>query len=98
MTDRPSISDGPFATRLRLARAALWWERAWPACWPALAVLGLFVVAGLFDLLPNLPGLLHAAFLLGFGAAFVIAAGAGFRRFVVPHRVRPPRRIEAGRQ
>ena len=54
MTDRSSSSGGPFATRLRLARAALMWERVSPACWPALGVLGLFLVLGLFDLLPNL--------------------------------------------
>ena len=71
MTDRSSLSGGRFAMRLRLARAALLWERVWPACWPALAVLGVFLVLGLFDLLPNLPGLLHAAILLGLGAAFV---------------------------
>ncbi len=65
MTDRSSDPDAPFLTRLRLARAALLWERVWPACWPALAVLGGFLVLGLFDLLPLLPGPLHAALLLG---------------------------------
>ena len=37
--DRPlGPPNAPFAMRLRLARAALLWERVWPACWPALAV------------------------------------------------------------
>src|SRR5258708_39272709 len=94
MTDRSSSSGGPFTTRLRLARAALMWERVWPACWPALGVLGLFLVLGLFDLLPNLPGLLHAAILLGLGAAFVITLAATFRRIVVPDRFAARRRIE----
>jgi uncharacterized protein (TIGR02302 family) len=94
MTDRSSSSGGPFATRLRLARAALMWERVWPACWPALGVLGVFLVLGLFDLLPDLPGLLHAAILLGLGAAFVITLAATFRRIVVPDRFSARRRIE----
>jgi uncharacterized protein (TIGR02302 family) len=94
MTDRSSSSGGPFATRLRLARAALMWERVWPACWPALGVLGVFLVLGLFDLLPDLPGLLHAAILLGLGGAFVITLAATFRRIVVPDRFSARRRIE----
>jgi uncharacterized protein (TIGR02302 family) len=94
MTDRSSSSGGPFATRLRLARAALMWERVWPACWPALGVLAVFLVVGLFDLLPDLPGLLHAAILLGLGAAFVITLAATFRRIVVPDRFAARRRVE----
>ena len=83
MTDHSSDPDAPFLMRLRLACAALLWERVWPACWPALAVLGTFLVLALFDFLPLLPGVLHAALLLGFGAALVIAlasASAGARR------------------
>ena len=94
MTDRSSDVDARFATRLRLARAALLWERVWPACWPALAVLGGFVVLGLFDLLPLLPGLLHAAVLLGFGLAFFAALAAAARTITVPGRSAARRRIE----
>ena len=94
MTDRTSDPDGPFLTRLRLARAVLLWERVWPACWPALAVLGSFLVLALFDILPLLPGLLHAALLLGFGAAFIIALAATIRRIVLPDRFAARRRIE----
>src|SRR6516225_1735374 len=94
MTDRSSDPDAPFSTRLRLARAALLWERVWPACWPALAVLGTFLVLALFDLLPLLPGVLHAALLLGFGAGFVIALAAITRRIVLPDSIVARRRIE----
>jgi len=94
MTDRPSDPDAPFLMRLRLARAALLWERVWPACWPMLAVLATFLVVGLFDLLPLLPGVLHAALLLGFGAGFVIALAAISRRFGFPDRLAARRRIE----
>ncbi|MBV8334909.1 MAG: DUF4175 family protein, partial [Alphaproteobacteria bacterium] len=94
MTDRSSDADTPFAMRLRLARAALVWERVWPACWPALAVLGSFFVLSLFDLLPLLPGLLHAAVLLGFGVAFLAAVGVASRSLILPDRSAARRRIE----
>jgi uncharacterized protein (TIGR02302 family) len=94
MTDRSSDPDAPFAARLRLARAALLWERLWPACWPALAVLGGFIVLGLFDLLPLLPGLPHAAVLLGFGIALLAALAEAARTITVPGRSAARRRIE----
>src|SRR5215470_13555304 len=94
MTDRSSLSGGRFAMRLRFARLALLWERVWPPCWPALAALGTFLVLGLFDVLPNLPGLLHAAILLALGAAFAIGLAVAFSRAVVPDAFAARRRIE----
>jgi uncharacterized protein (TIGR02302 family) len=94
MTDRSHDPEARFWLRLRFARAALLWERTWPACWPALAVLGAFFALALFDLLPHLPGLLHAAILLGFGAAFVIALTLANRGVAVPDRAAARRRIE----
>ena len=94
MTDRSSDPDAPFLTRLRLARAALLWERVWPACWPALAVLASFLVLGLFDLLPLLPGPLHTVLLLGSGAAIVVALAVITRRIVLPDRMAARRRLE----
>src|SRR5271165_3732675 len=94
MTDRSSLFGGRSAMRLRLARLALLWERVWPPCWPALAALGTFLVLGLFDVLPNLPGLLHAAVLLGLGAAFAIGLAAAFGRLAIPDVFSARRRIE----
>src|ERR1700751_6413397 len=94
MTDRSSLTGGGFAMRLRLVRFALLWERVWPPCWPAVAALGIFLVLALFDLLPNLPGLLHAAVLVCLGAAFVIGAAAAFGRTVLPDIISTRRRIE----
>ena len=94
MTNRSPDSEARLSWRLRLARAALLWERVWPACWPALAVLAGFVTLGLFDLLPRLPGLLHAALLLGFGAAFVIALAAANHGVSVPDHAAARRRVE----
>jgi uncharacterized protein (TIGR02302 family) len=94
MSNRSPTHGAVFGMRLRLARAALLWERVWPACWPVLAVLGTFFVLALFDFLPALPGLLHAGVLLCFGTAFVIALGAALRRFVLPDLSAARRRIE----
>ncbi len=94
MTDRSSLSGGRFAMRLRLARFALLWERVWPPCWPTLAALGTFVVLGLFDVLPNLPGLLHAAILIALAAAFATGLAAAFGRTVIPDAFSARRRIE----
>lgn len=94
MTDRSSFSGSRFVMRLRLAGLALFWERVWPPCWPALAALGTFLVLALFDLLPSLPGLLHAAILIGLGAAFMAGVAAAFGRTVVPDITSARRRIE----
>ena len=80
--DRPpgtAKSPGPqsarpapgLSRRLVLARAALIWEALWPAFWPLLGVCGLFLALALFDLLPLLPGWLHAGALAAFGAALL---------------------------
>ncbi|HTV88247.1 MAG TPA: TIGR02302 family protein [Stellaceae bacterium] len=98
------MSDNPapppqrlLAARLQFARAALWWERVWPAAWPALCVLATFAVLALFDLLPLLPGWAHAAVLAAFALAFVTAIAAGARAVASsnwPDRFAARRRIE----
>ena len=58
-----------FLWRLGLARCAHAFERIWPAVWPTLAVVGLFLVVSLFGLWPYLPTWLHGLGLLGFAVA-----------------------------
>ena len=100
MTDLPvpgSPNRRRLAARLRLARGALWWERVWPAAWPALCVLGLFAVSALFDVLPLLPGEAHAGVLAIFAIAFAGALVWGWRAACAdawPDRVAARRRIE----
>jgi uncharacterized protein (TIGR02302 family) len=94
MTERSSLSGYRFAMRLRLARLALLWEWVWPRCWPALAALGTFLVLGLFDVLPSLPGLLHAAIFIGLGAAFVVGLALAWGRTAIPDGLAARRRIE----
>ncbi|MBX6321028.1 MAG: TIGR02302 family protein [Rhodospirillaceae bacterium] len=95
-TDDPILASGVVRAKLVLARLALGWERLWPALWPALFVAGLFALAVLFDLLPQLPGWLHLAILLGFAAALGIAAWRGPARIAWPDRRAAGRRLEVG--
>ena len=62
---------------LGLARAALLWERVWPRLWPTVAVAGVFVAVALLDLLPVLPGWLHALVLLAFATILILALRYG---------------------
>ena len=59
--------------KILFARLALFWERLWPACFHALFVAGVFLLAALTGVLELLPQWLHAAALAGFGIAFGLA-------------------------
>jgi uncharacterized protein (TIGR02302 family) len=77
-----------------LARLILAFERAWPALWPVLALLLGFGVVASFDLLPALPGWLHATLLGLFGCALVAAMVHAGRQFRPPSRQAGVRRLE----
>ena len=63
--------------RLRLAQAALAWERGWPAAWPLVATLGVFLALALFGVFGILPVWAHIALLAGFAAAIEAHVAAG---------------------
>src|SRR5688500_9802623 len=62
-----------FRRRLLAARVTVWAERLWPALWPAVAVVGLFLAASLFGLWYGLGPVPHilvmGLFLAALGAA-----------------------------
>src|SRR5690242_17263767 len=62
-----------FTRRLLAARLVVWLERLWPAVWPAVAVVGVFLVSALFGLWFALPLPLHVALLALFLAALAAA-------------------------
>ena len=94
MTTRDIAPERLLARRLLLSRAALAWERLWPAVWPMLCVGGLFAVIALLDLLSLLPGPVHAAILAGFALAFIGAAIWGLRTLAWPDPLAAQRRLE----
>lgn len=80
--------------RLTTARAALVWERLWAGLWPAVTIAGLFLALALSDLLPRLPGWLHAVLLAAFTVAGGIALARGLRTFRWPSAAEAGRRLE----
>jgi uncharacterized protein (TIGR02302 family) len=90
----PDPLSARLARRTWLARLALWWEAAWPALWPPLGVIGLFLVVALSGLPLVLPTLLHLALLLGFAAALAWTGQRAARRLALPGPAAAERRIE----
>jgi uncharacterized protein (TIGR02302 family) len=68
MTD-PAASLRRLVGRRLLARAAILFEALWPTCWPALAVVGIFLCLALLNIPPLLPGWLHLGLLVIFALA-----------------------------
>ena len=79
---------------IAVARVSLWWERVWPALWPASGIVGLFAAAALFDLFAKIPASLHLIVLLvdiGFAGYFLFR---NFRDFRAPDWQESARRVE----
>lgn len=91
---QPGEVRGLPRVRLRLAQAAIFWELLWPAVWPAALTAGLFIVVALLDVLPALPGWLHALLLLGFIGAFLYLLWRGLAPFRTPGLGAAARRLE----
>ncbi len=77
-----------------LSRAALLWERVWPALWPASGIVGVFAAAALFDLLSPLPWTLHALILAAALTATGLALYYSFRDMRLPGWSEGARRLE----
>jgi len=68
------ISTGEVSGRMfRLAVAAVIWERLWPKIWWVLVIGLTFLSVALFDVLPDLPAVVHGLILIAFGAALLTA-------------------------
>src|SRR5665213_2039731 len=82
------------AGRRALARLALLYERVWPALWPPLGVVGLFLCAALLDLPRHLPPSLHVALLVVTFVAVVVLLVHGFKGLGAPDDAEADRRLE----
>ena len=79
---------------IAVARLSLWWERVWPALWPATGIVGLFAAAALLDLFAQIPSSLHLILLLAdlsFAGYFLYR---NFRAFLAPDWQESARRVE----
>ena len=79
---------------LRLAKAALLWERLWAASWPASGFLGAFVALSLFDVWTVLPGWAHGAGLAALLAGAGLAVAWRLRGLKAPTDAEAERRLE----
>jgi uncharacterized protein (TIGR02302 family) len=82
------------AGRRLLARAAILFEAIWPALWPPLAVIGVFLSAALLNLPPLLPASLHVALLALVLLAIAGLLFRGFRNIRLPDDRAADRRLE----
>ena len=80
--------------RTRLARLVLWWESAWPALWPSLGVIGVFLLVALSGLPLHLPAALHGLLLLGFAGALGWTGWRAARWLALPGTEAAQRRLE----
>jgi len=86
--------DARLARWLRLAWAALAWELLWPLILPPLCLVGVFAALALFDVLPLLPGWLHALVLAGLAGGIAFLLTRAFIRFRAPGADPVARRLE----
>jgi uncharacterized protein (TIGR02302 family) len=87
------MRDG-LSRHILLARAALLWERGWPPLFPALAVVGVFLVLAFSDLLPAFGGWVHALVLALALGAFLYALWRAIRFWRMPDIAAGRRRLE----
>ncbi|GAA0589997.1 hypothetical protein GCM10009416_30670 [Craurococcus roseus] len=92
-----NLRGGPEAAlerRRLLSRAALLWESVWPRLWPALGLLGLFLVLALLELPQALPGGWHTLLLAAVAGGIGFLLWRGFRGFRPPGDAAAERRLE----
>lgn len=82
------------ARYVALSRAALLWERAWPALWPASGIAGVFAAAALLELFAPLPWIVHALVLSATITAIGLSLYFAFRDVQLPSWLEGARRLE----
>lgn len=84
----------PGEAEILAAQAVLFWERAWPAVLPSLAIPFLFAFISLCDLWKFTPSWAHWLALAASGAGFAGLLYRGFRTFRLPSRREAQARLE----
>ena len=81
-------------TRLKLVRLGLFWEQAWPALWPAAALVGLFLAFALLDVFSLLQGYLHIGVLAALALGLAYLLWRGIRGLHMPDEATARRKLE----
>ncbi|MSP68227.1 MAG: TIGR02302 family protein [Alphaproteobacteria bacterium] len=84
----------PLRRAIGAARAALFWERVWPALVPALGAIGLFVAVALLEPWPYFSGWIHLGILVVTVGGVVGLLVRGLRRMTPPDGDQAMRRVE----
>lgn len=80
--------------RLAWARAAVFWERLWPALMPAAYLAGLLLILAGFDIWRFTPVWLHWLLLVGFAGGIIALLWLELRHLRWPDRAAAMRRLE----
>ncbi len=83
-----------YSLLIRMAGAAILWERLWLRLWPATLVAGVFLTLALFGTFPALPAWLHIGLLGFFALAFAAALYGGMRGLRLPGHDAARARVE----
>lgn len=80
--------------RVRAAIILLYWERLWPAIWPAANIAGVFLALALFGIFSGMSPGLHWTILAAVALAMTASLWRGLLEFRRPHRADALRQIE----
>ena len=94
MAVKPDALRARLSARRAQARRVLWFERVWPALWPAFALVGAGIAAALFDLPSLLPPLWHLVVEAVLVVGVVLLLWRGLRPIARPSDAEVDRRLE----
>lgn len=95
MAVKPDAPARRLAARRAAARRVLWFERVWPAIWPAVGLAGAWATLALFDVPAALPPGWHAGALALLAGAMAGLLWRGLRRVAAPTSPEVDRRLES---
>ena len=96
---KPALLSGEalarrLAGRRAAARRVLWFERLWPAAWPAVGLAGAWIALALFDVPAILPAYWHIGALALAVAGLLLLLWRGMRPLTAPSAADVDRRLE----
>ncbi len=94
IVSRPGWKAERHERYIALARLVLAWEHAWPALWPATAIIGLYIAAAFLGIADALPGALRSLILVAVLVATGYALYREFRNWRTPGWEDAARRVE----